>query len=461
MDRRYFLSRLIAGGLLLPAQTPMLANAANANKSYKMAGLRGALDATQFGVRPDAFDDQGKFLQKVLDRASKENKPVFLPPGRYEISNINLPQRTRLMGISGTSRLIYSGGGAMLSGTGAQLIELDGISLDGANRPIGDEFGGLLHLKSCPRIMIDRCDFIGSQAAGVSLENCGGRVERTMISGAAGIAGLFSVNASGLSIQNNVIENCSNGGLLVHRWSVGADNTIVIGNRIQKISAIDGGTGQRGNGINLFRANGLIVSNNHISDCSFSAIRANSSSNSQITGNTCLGSGETAIYSEFAFEGSIIANNIVDGGTMGISIANFNEGGRLAICANNLIRNMKTEGPYPAEIAGFGIGISVEADTSVTGNVIEGAPLYGINLGWGPYLRNVIAANNIVRNTGEGIVVSVVKGAGTATINGNIIEGSKNGAIIGHEWKTAVTGELALGKRNPFPHLTVHGNVVR
>ncbi|MEE9315155.1 MAG: TIGR03808 family TAT-translocated repetitive protein [Rhizobiaceae bacterium] len=461
MDRRHFLKHMVAGGVILPSIAPLYAYGAGPSKPLKLAGLRGALDASQFGVRPDAFDDQSTFLQKVLDKASKENKPVFLPPGTYVVSNINLPPRTRLMGISGTSRLIYSGKGAMFSGTGCELIELNGITLDGANRNFGEEFGGLIYARACPRVLIDNCDFIGSLGAGISLDTCGGRVERVHISGAAGIAGLFAVNSTGLSIQNNTVENCANGGILVHRWTVGDDNTIITGNRIQRIAAKGGGTGQRGNGINLFRANGVIVSNNHISNCAFSAVRANGASNCQITGNTCLGSGETAIYSEFIFEGSLIANNIVDGGTMGISIANFNEGGRLAVCANNLIRNLKTQGPYPAEVAGFGIGISVEADTSVTGNVIEGAPLYGINLGWGPYLRNVIAANNIIKQAGEGIIVSVVKGAGSATISGNIISGAVRGGIIGHEWSNAVTGELAGGKRSPFPHLNVHGNLVR
>ena len=173
-----------------------------------------------------------------------------------------------------------------------------------------------------------------------------------------------------------------------------------------------------------------------------------------------LRSGETAIYSEFAFQGSLISNNIVDGATMGISMANFNEGGRLCVCANNLIRNLTTEGPYPAEVAGFGIGIFAEADTSVTGNVIEGAPKFGIGLGWGPYLRNVIASNNIIRDAGKGIAVSVVKGAESTSITGNVLNKVRDGGIIGHEWTKAVTQDLALGSRNPYPHLTVERNVV-
>ena len=33
------------------------------------------------------------------------------------------------------------------------------------------------------------------------------------------------------------------------------------------------------------------------------------------------------------------------------------------------MRNLSTTGPYPADAPGFGVGITVEADTTVTGNV--------------------------------------------------------------------------------------------
>ena len=95
----------------------------------------------------------------------------------------------------------------------------------------------------------------------------------------------------------------------------------------------------------------------------------------QITGNTCRDLGEVGIYSEFAFTGAVVANNIVDRAASGISIANFNDGGRIAIVANNIVRDLTGKGPYPADPPGFGTGIAVEADASVTGNVIDGAPL--------------------------------------------------------------------------------------
>jgi uncharacterized secreted repeat protein (TIGR03808 family) len=251
------------------------------------------------------------------------------------------------------------------------------------------------------------------------------------------------VEGAGLQIAGNTVAACGNGGILVHRWQVADDGTIITGNRVSNTRALGGGTGQNGNGINIFRANGVTVANNHVSDSGFSAIRGNSASNLQINGNTCLNSGETAIYAEFGFEGAVINANIVDGAANGISIVNFDDGGRMGVCSGNLIRNLRKEGPYTPDPPGWGTGISVEADTSITGNVIENAPRFGITLGWGKFLRNVIANGNVIRQADVGIAVSVVEGVGAAVITDNLIDGAKSGGIVGYRWVDAATDDLA------------------
>ena len=96
-----------------------------------------------------------------------------------------------------------------------------------------------------------------------------------------------------------------------------------------------------------------------------------------------------------------------------ISVTNFNNGGRLATVHSNLIRNIGVQRPRTSpEDAGIGIGI--EAETAVTGNVVESAAHIGIRAGWGPYLRNVTISGNIVRNAAIGIAVSVAPKAGDA-----------------------------------------------
>ncbi|MEN0040858.1 MAG: TIGR03808 family TAT-translocated repetitive protein [Pseudomonadota bacterium] len=447
MLRRSFITGALAGFATVPAAAQI-----------RSAALRGSLDATSFGVVPGNGDDQSAALKRALERASAEDKAVFLPPGIYGVSNLELPVRTRLIGISGATRLVYTGGGAMLTATGCERVEISDVSFDGANRPLADELGALLLARACPRVALENCAFAGSAGAGIMLEASGGRVHHCTISGAASIAGIYAVGSTGLSITDNEVRDCADGGILVHRWDIGEDNTIIAGNRIKRIGARSGGTGQYGNGINVFRAGGVNISGNHLKDCAFSAIRSNSGSNVSISGNTCLRSGETAIYSEFAFEGAMVANNIVDGGTTGVSIVNFNDGGRLAVVANNLIRNLSSRGPYPADVDDFGTGIAAEAETTVTGNVVEGAPNSGISLGWGPYMRNVVASGNILRDCRTGIVPTVVEGAGTAIITNNIIDRPTRGGIIGQRWREVATGEL-VGRTSGVPaHLTLSGN---
>ncbi|TWI93363.1 putative secreted repeat protein (TIGR03808 family) [Roseibium hamelinense] len=420
--------------------------------------MRGSIDAADLGLLPGAPDDQSQLFQRALNRSIERGRALFLPAGDYPVANLRLPSGTMIVGVPGRTRLVYQGGGGVLaSAEDVRNITLTGVTFDGANRSIGDHREGLLYFGNVSGLSIDDCIVTGSSRYGVILDRSSGRIENSMISGAAEAA-IRSNEATGLRISGNIISDCANGGIWIYRWTEGEDGTLVTGNRVERIGAKNGGTGQFGNGINVFRAGNVIVSGNRISDCAFSAIRANAGSNVQITGNSCSRSGETAIYSEFGFQGALISSNIVDGGTIGISIANFIDDGRLAVCSGNLIRNIVEDGPYPPEVAGFGIGIAAEADTTITGNIVEGAPKFGLLLGWGPYLRNVIASSNVLRDCGTGIAVSVVKGAGSAIISDNIIQASRLGAIYGYRWLDKSTDELEGS--GAWSHLTVRGNQI-
>src|SRR4029077_4861517 len=151
---------------------------------------------------------------------------------------------------------------------------------------------------------------------------------------------IFSIDARGLKISGNTIRGPGNGGILVWRSAPGDDGTLIVDNRIEGVTNKAGGSGQYGNAINVFRADDVIVRGNRIRNAAFSAVRGNAASNLQIVDNTCTGLGEVALYAEFAFQGAVIANNIVDGAAMGVSVTNFNDGGRLAVVQGNLIRNL-------------------------------------------------------------------------------------------------------------------------
>ncbi|MDQ6435894.1 TIGR03808 family TAT-translocated repetitive protein [Mesorhizobium sp. LHD-90] len=458
LNRRLFLAGsagLAAAGLCSPAQAVSRAPA-----GIEMATLRGAISAGEFGVAPDTLDDQSKAFSKLLEKSAKTDTPVFLPPGTYVVSNITLPRRVRLSGVPGATRLLYGGEGHLLLAENAEHIELTGLVLDGANRWIGDHAQGLCDFRRVAQLVVDNCQILGSGGNGLALETVSGRIERTIISGAAE-SGIYSVEAGRLTISGNSVTDCANGGILVHRWQAADDFTMVINNRVERIAARKGGTGPYGNGINAFRADKVMIANNFVSDCAFSAIRANSASGVQILGNNCSRSGETAIYSEFSFQGAVISSNIVDGAANGIAIVNFNEGGRLAVCSGNIVRNISNIGPYPFDRPIFGVGITVEADTTLTGNVVEDSARYGMQLGWGPYLRNVSAVGNVIRKAKVGIAVTVVEGVGPAVITDNIIEATPDGAVVGFRWTETATGDMAAAGTSGYSHLTIERNQVR
>ncbi|MDF1608477.1 TIGR03808 family TAT-translocated repetitive protein [Hoeflea sp. YIM 152468] len=458
VSRRALLASL-AGASAAGLFAPMEPASAAAGDLFTRIDLRGGHDADLAGLLPDAADDQSRRFQRAIDAAAAGGRILRLPPGTFVVSNITLPEGARIAGVPGATRLIYGGRGHGFVAEGARRIELSGLVLDGANQRLGEHVSGLVHLRGVAEAVIENVSLAGADGHGVLLEACGGRIHHCEISGAR-LAGIYAVESRGLAITGNVVRDCANGGILVHRWSAGEDGTLIDGNRVMRIAARVGGTGQNGNGINIFRAGHVMVRGNHVSDCAFSAIRANSASNIQIVSNQAIRAGETAIYAEFSFEGAVIASNLIDGGTVGISVANFNEGGRLAVVQGNIIRNLSTQGPYPAEYAGFGIGMAIEADAAVSGNVIEGAPKWGVLMGWGPFLRAVNFSANTVRDCGAGVAVSVVEGAGAALISNNMFDATPDGAIIGCRWNEVVTGDLARAGADRFRHLTIDRNAV-
>jgi uncharacterized secreted repeat protein (TIGR03808 family) len=417
------------------------------------------VDATRLGVRAGGGAEQTRMLQSAIDQTAGARMPLVLGPGEYHTGELKLPTGAQIVGVRGATRLVFTGGAALIAARGADHVTLAGLTLDGDGRPL-PENGALVHLTEGRDIRILDCEIVNSSHSGILLDKIAGAVTGNFISKVADVA-IFSRDAAGLTIQGNSVQGAGNGGILVHRAMKGDDGTLVADNRIEHVAATRGGSGQYGNAINVFRAANVIVRGNRINRAAFSAVRGNASSNIQITGNTATDLGEVAIYAEFGFEGAVISNNTIDGAALGVAVVNFNEGGRLAVVQGNLVRNLKSRRPVgtdPGDVAG--VGVVVEADASVTGNVIENAPSAGINVGWGAYMRDVSVVGNVVRSARFGITVSVSNGAGTAVIAGNLIADAARGAIVGMDHAEAVTGDL-MAEPKRFAHLQISGNRVR
>jgi uncharacterized secreted repeat protein (TIGR03808 family) len=453
IHRRHFIGASaagFAGALVMPSD------------AARAAPLTSALgrDATQYGVRPGSPDDQTKVLQRAIDETARAQAPLALPPGVYRTGMLRLQSGTQLVGVRGATRLIFTGGASMFQGEGAGSIGLTNITLDGGGVPLPTR-RGLVHCLSGRDIRIIDCEITGSGGNGIWFESVSGDVSGNIITKSATTA-VVSFDAQGLSVSRNTIAGTNDNGIEILRTTVGDDGTLVADNRIEDIKAGPGGSGQYGNAINAFRAGNVIVRGNRIRNCDYSAVRGNSASNTQITGNSVSNVREVALYSEFSFEGAVIANNTVEGAAVGVSVCNFNEGGRIAVVQGNIIRNLLPKRPIgTAPDDDAGIGIYVEADTSVTGNVIENAPSFGIVAGWGKYLRDVVISGNVIRNAFVGIGVSVAPGAGTALVNNNMISETPRGAVVGLDHARPVTSDLSTEGAQRFAQVVVGTNAAR
>jgi uncharacterized secreted repeat protein (TIGR03808 family) len=418
------------------------------------------LDATQYGVRPGSNEDQTRVLQRAIDEAARMQVPLALPPGVYRTGLLRLQNGTQLVGVRGATKFMFTGGPSMILSEGGNGIGLTGITFDGGGIALPTR-RGLIHCLGGRDVRILDCEITASGGSGIWLEQVAGDISNNILANIA-VTAVVSFDAKGLIVSRNTIVGTNDNGIEILRTAIGDDGTLVADNRIEDIKAGPGGSGQYGNAINAFRAGNVIVRGNRIRNCDYSAVRGNSAYNIQITGNSVSDVREVALYSEFSFEAAVIANNTVDGAAVGVSVCNFNEGGRIAAVQGNVIRNLIPKRPIgTAPDDDAGVGIYVEADSSVTGNVIENAPSYGIVAGWGKYLRDVVISGNVIRKALAGVGVSVVPGAGTALVNNNMISETPRGAVVGLDHARAVTTDLAADGAQRFAQVVVGGNAVR
>jgi uncharacterized secreted repeat protein (TIGR03808 family) len=420
--------------------------------------------ATAFGLDPTSLADQSARLQTAIDQATARGLALTLPAGKFVIGNVKLRPGSHLIGAAGQgSVLSLFGNGTLLSGRDAHGATLEHLTLDGAMLPLDAARGdGLLVIETARDIRLTGLTVRNSARNGIVLKSVSGSVQTCLVM-AAKAAAIFSLDAAGLEISHNTILDCADNGILVWRSQHGEDGTLVSHNRITRISNVSGGTGQYGNGVGIYRAARVVASNNIVSDCTYTAIRANEGSNVQMIANNVSRIGEVALYAEAAderagaagFEGAVINSNLIDTAATGIVVTNFNNGGRLAVVQGNLVRNLQRR--EHEKVDKRGEGIAIEADAVVANNVIENAPTSGIMIGWGRHMRDVIVTGNLIRRARIGIAVTSDGGAGQCLLSHNMISDAKEGAIRAMNHAQPIGADMVAGK-GPR-HVTLVGNI--
>ncbi|WP_370674357.1 TIGR03808 family TAT-translocated repetitive protein [Pleomorphomonas sp. PLEO] len=419
MNRRAFLFGTITS-LAMPAVAR--------SGTLGLAELRGSLTAPEARPIVRRTGDRSMELQAAINRAARAGRPLYIPAGRYEVSNIHLPDRTRLVGVPGETRLVYSGGGRLLYSEDAHTLSLDGLALDGANRTLSDEDDGLLSLAFVEDLDISRLLVQGSVGHGIALTRVGGSLRDCRVSGAGGV-GIVSTEGRALAIAGNAVSDCARGGIHLRRWTAGDDGSTLRDNRIDRVG---------GGGIRLSSAGNVRISDNDL--------RA-------IEG--------VGIVADAGSVGAAVSGNTIDGAGLGIALLGGN-GDRLSLVEGNTVRNIAGDTALTA-VGGRsgGVGIHVETPGSVTGNIVEAAPHLGLSLGWGATLGSVVASGNVVRRTGVGIGVSVLAPPEQATIvTGNLLVEVPGGAVRGMRFAEFATDDLTRIGAAAWPGLTVGENRV-
>lgn len=420
--------------------------------------LASAARAQSLELPPDSLDDQSSALQEALLRAAAERRRVFLPPGTYYAQNLQVPGGITIEGVPGASVLAAAGDAPVLRIAGSARVGLEGITITRGNGgPTGAD-RGLVEVEASDHVVIANCTFVGGASNGLVVRDAAADITHCDFTGHA-LAAIFAVDSRGLNITSNSVAKCGNGGILIWGSQPRHDGSIISGNTVTGIGATNGGNGQNGNGISVFRCNNVIVSANQIADCAFTAVRLNSTTDIGVNGNICRNSGDVAIISEFAFSGTVIADNIIDGAAAGIAITHLDQGGRLATCTGNIVRNIRERSEVNPDRQPF--GIYVEAETTVSGNTIDAVPGIGIIAGNDALLRDVAITGNVLyaTHTGIAVVVAADPAPGPVLIADNLITDALDHAIIGVAGDDTVSTDLVRDAAR-FPHITLADNRV-
>ena len=103
------------------------------------------------------------------------------------------------------------------------------------------------------------------------------------------------------------------------------------------------------------------------------------------------------------------------------------------------------------------VGIAVEGDAVVTGNLVAGS-FYGLKLG-GEGEGHILATGNLLRNCNIG--VGVTASGETIFASLNLIHAPQNGGIRPFIGSKLLPPDLVRQSAESYPNLTVAGNVVR
>lgn len=397
----------------------------------------------------------------AINYAIAENLPLFLLPATIQTGAISV---TITSGSSNRLIMIAMAGTVVIQLTGSaqylfEINDIPDVTLEGLifdaqgynlTENVGGQGSGVLRVtqSASTNVVINNCQIRNASyfntsnptsQAGILID--GGavvRINNTSISNCnCGIISLSSqifVYGCTITYGSASVAGIYDNGVLIFRYTLGADGSTVENCTITQISgnSTSASNGPYGNGIIAYQAGLIRAINNFISGCHLSAVRVNEGFFSEVLGNNISGCTEAAIFIECPGSGTtniggIVANNIVNGAGVGISISNlglYSDGiTKFITVSGNQVFNI-TQNTVPNETSITpGVGIVISGYTIASGNLVDTCATCGIAVGTNDATTDLVCVNNYITGTPMGIGYSANSNAGKRLIANNMVSG--------------------------------------
>ncbi|GLK57487.1 putative secreted repeat protein (TIGR03808 family) [Methylopila capsulata] len=425
------------------------------------------LNAVDYGFTPTAANPSAA-LSSAIAAAISQGKPLFIEPGSYTVSNVVISGPIELIGVPGKVTLkMASGAKSILVLQNFSSAQLSGLIFDGADLTPSDAYGvgyrALLVARRtttvASRIRIERCAFQAADGYGLGISQCAAFVTDSRFSNLYAATG--ASNHEGFVFEGNRIGAMRNNGVVISRDAGTPAITRIVGNRVDGVSrTLPESTGYQGNAVLIESESNVVVAQNEIHDCAFTAVRLNGCTRARVVQNHCDKHGEVAIYIEGFGNGRQIANdgydvvvsdNVINDAGVGVAIANIDYSGRLGVISNNIIRRISKRtvaAGTPNQYTSPGKAIAVETCALIANNFVENA-FQAIDVSAGSYTQDSVVIGNVLRQTTLAMGVSTVNGAKDVLVADNLAAGfasvaSGGGALRQMNAAGTITGTTDL-----------------
>ncbi len=242
----------------------------------------------------------------------------------------------------------------------------------------------LLQIYQTTGFRIINCRFLngGSTAGkGLDLFRASGTIDNSEFNTFTKNSAIYSSQSQSVIARNSRFYSAENG-----MDMQGGSEAISVGNYFENMTNNSAGTGQQGNAMVCYQTSKCTFVGNSGVKISFSAFRANESTNITVTGNQFERIGDNAYYIEqpgglgtFDTANVTISGNTARYTREGIYITNGNDANvhSVNVTGNNIAHCMGWGSDTTGAITPYVYGIQMTKGTRVTGNIVDGC-VYGV-----------------------------------------------------------------------------------